>query len=148
MKAVVQRVSEAKVVVDGETVGAVGQGLLVFVGMAQGDDGMKAAKLAAKIVKLRIFYGDDGRMSKSVADVGGSILLVSQFTLCADTSRGNRPGFEPAMPPGPAEELFSKFMRSVREEAPPSMPVQSGIFGADMKVSLVNDGPVTILLEV
>ncbi len=143
MRVLLQRVSEAAVRVDGREVAAIGQGLLALVGVARGDDEARASWLAEKTLGLRIFPDDDKPMNRSVADIGGEILVVSQFTLAADTSRGRRPGFSSAAEPAEAERLYEFFLAELRR----SMPIQSGVFGADMKVSLVNDGPVTFLLE-
>jgi D-tyrosyl-tRNA(Tyr) deacylase len=143
LKAVVQRVAEARVVVDGSVVGSVGSGLLVLLGVARGDEPDVAARLAGKIARLRIFEAD-GRFDRSVLDVGGAALVVSQFTLLADTRRGNRPGFTDAAPPEQAEPLYEAFCDALRAEG---VPVETGVFGARMQVELVNDGPVTILLE-
>lgn len=145
MRAVIQRVSEASVTVDGETIGAIGAGVLVLVCAMQGDTDDMPAKLAAKIAKLRIFKDDEGRMNKSLRDTGGAALVVSQFTLAADTSRGNRPGFSTAASPDDGNRLYEATAQALRDE---NIPVQTGRFGADMKVSLLNDGPVTIWVEV
>ena len=139
MRAVVQRVSEASVEVGGERVAAIGTGLLVLLGVARGDTGEQADRLARKLLALRIFEDDDGRMNRSVADGSGEVLCVSQFTLLADTRRGNRPSFVAAAPPEEAEPLYER----VRE----ALGAQGGRFGARMRVSLVNDGPVTLLVE-
>lgn len=145
MRAVIQRVSEASVTVDGETIGKIGAGVLVLVCAMQGDTDDMPAKLAAKIAKLRIFKDDEGRMNKSLRDTGGAALVVSQFTLAADTSRGNRPGFSTAASPDDGNRLYEATAQALRNE---NIPVQTGRFGADMKVSLLNDGPVTIWVEV
>lgn len=145
MRAVIQRVSEASVTVDGETIGKIGAGVLVLVCAMQGDTDDMPAKLAAKIAKLRIFKDDEGRMNKSLRDTGGAALVVSQFTLAADTSRGNRPGFSTAASPDDGNRLYEATAQALRDE---NIPVQTGRFGADMKVSLLNDGPVTIWVEV
>ncbi len=144
MKALLQRVSEASVTVAGERVAAIGVGLLVFLGVEPEDGAAEADALAGKIVALRIFPDLDKPMNRSVADVQGEILVVSQFTLAADTSRGNRPGFSTAAPPEQAEPLYEQFVSILRRRHP---GVATGVFGADMKVALVNDGPVTFLLE-
>ncbi len=144
MRALVQRVTEATVRIDGAVVGEVGPGLLVLVCAMAGDDEAKARALAERLAKLRIFRDAEGRMNRSVRDVEGSVLVVSQFTLAADTSRGNRPGFSQAAPPAAGERLYEAF---VREVAAQGVPVATGRFGADMKVSLVNDGPVTIWMD-
>ncbi|EYD75493.1 D-tyrosyl-tRNA(Tyr) deacylase [Rubellimicrobium mesophilum DSM 19309] len=145
MRALVQRVSEAAVRVDGETLGEIGPGMLVLVCAMQGDDDTRPRILAEKLSKLRVFKDDAGKMNLSLKDTGGSALVVSQFTLAADTSRGNRPGFSYAAPPAEGERLYEMFAKEVEALG---IPVARGRFGADMKVSLVNDGPVTIWVEV
>jgi D-aminoacyl-tRNA deacylase len=144
MRAVCQRVSEARVRVAGEVVGEIGHGLCVLVGVARADSGAEAERLAAKIARLRIFSDDEGRFDRSVADAGGSVLVVSQFTLLADTGKGNRPSFADAAGPEEAEALYERFCAALRETG---IPVERGVFGARMSVELVNDGPVTILLD-
>ena len=144
MRALLQRVTEAKVEVNGELIGQCGQGLMILACAMQGDTEEQADKLATKISKLRIFKDDDGKMNRSVTDIGGSILVVSQFTLAADTSRGNRPGFSTAAPPADGERLYLHFAQALRGLG---LPVETGQFGADMQVTLVNDGPVTIWME-
>jgi D-tyrosyl-tRNA(Tyr) deacylase len=144
MRALVQRVSEASVTVDGERVGAVGSGLLILVCAMAGDTEAEADKLAARIAKLRIFRDEEGRMNRSLLDTGGGARVVSQFTLAADTSRGNRPGFSAAAPPDEGERLYLHFAEVLRAQG---VAVETGRFGADMKVALVNDGPVTIWIE-
>ncbi|TET34163.1 MAG: D-tyrosyl-tRNA(Tyr) deacylase [Planctomycetota bacterium] len=144
MKAVIQRVTKASVSIDGKLVSEIGAGFLVLVGAAKGDTGEQADFLARKISKLRIFEDDAGRMNLSILDKGAEALVVSQFTLCADTSRGNRPGFDPAMPPGDAEPLVEYFVKKLNDAG---VPVKTGVFGAYMNVELANDGPVTIILE-
>ena len=144
MRVVVQRVSEAAVTVDGEIVGRCGHGLLVLVGAATGDDLPTAERLAAKVARLRVFPNEEGRFDRSVADLGGAALVVSQFTLVADTAKGNRPSFTGAAPPEQAEPLVERFAEVLRAEG---VAVETGRFGARMAVSLVNDGPVTIVLE-
>jgi len=143
MRALIQRVQHAQVHVDGALIGECGAGLLILVCAMQGDTDDLPAKLAAKISKLRIFKDDEGRMNRSIADIGGSALVVSQFTLAADTSRGNRPGFSMAAPPEEGERLYQAFAAALSDH----VPVQTGQFGADMAVSLVNDGPVTIWMD-
>lgn len=143
MRALLQRVTQAQVHVDDTLVGACGPGLLVLVCAMQGDDDHVPTKLAAKIAKLRMFRDDDGRMNRSIVDVGGEALVVSQFTLAADTSRGSRPGFSASAAPDVAERLYDAFA----EEMGMLVPTQTGRFGADMAVSLVNDGPVTLWLD-
>lgn len=145
MRALVQRVSEAAVRVEGEVIGEIGPGLLVLVCAMQGDDDGRPRLLAEKLSKLRIFRDEAGKMNHSLLDAGGAALVVSQFTLAADTSRGNRPGFSAAAPPAEGERLYE---RVAEELAGLGIPVARGRFGADMKVSLVNDGPVTIWVEV
>ena len=145
MKALLQRVSEASVTVDNEIVGEIEQGLLVLVCAMQGDTDAQADKLAAKISKLRIFQDDAGKMNRSVTDVGGSVLVVSQFTLAADTRSGNRPGFSSAAAPADGERLYTYFADQLETLG---LPVARGQFGADMKVRLLNDGPVTIAMEI
>ena len=144
MRALIQRVSEAAVRVDGDTVGEIGPGLLVLVCAMEGDAEANADTLAAKISKLRIFKDDADKMNRSVLDTGGAALVVSQFTLAADTSRGNRPGFSTAARPEEGERLFEYFADQLRGHG---IEVAQGRFGADMKVSLLNDGPVTIWME-
>lgn len=145
MRAVIQRVLRASVVSGGETLGRIGQGLLVLLGVTH-DDGVQDARwMAEKILRLRIFEDGAGKMNRSVEDVGGGILVVSQFTLYGDARKGNRPGFDAAAAPSLAEPLYDEVVRSLR--AMTSLPVETGRFGADMAVELLNDGPVTILLE-
>jgi len=143
MRALVQRVSSASVTVDGVVAGRIGPGLLVLVCAMQGDGEAQSAWLAGKIVKLRIFKDEDGRMNRSLADIGGAALVVSQFTLAAET-KGNRPGFSTAAAPDEGRRLYEHFSAAVAAQG---VPVENGIFGADMKVELVNDGPVTIWLD-
>ena len=145
MLAVVQRVREAKVVVAGSTIGAIAQGLLVLVCAERGDAEAQADKLLAKLLKLRIFSDGAGKMNRSVQDVGGGLLLVSQFTLAADTSGGNRPSFTNAAPPEEGRRLYEYFVAKAHAVHP---VVQTGEFGADMQVHLVNDGPVTVPITV
>jgi D-tyrosyl-tRNA(Tyr) deacylase len=144
VRAILQRVSRASVTVEGETIGAVGSGLLIFVCAMPGDTEAVAEKLAAKVAKLRLFKDEAGKMNLSLAQTGGAALVVSQFTLAADTARGNRPGFSGAAPPDRAEALYEHFGRSL---AALDIPVAWGRFGADMAVELVNDGPVTLWLD-
>ena len=145
MKVVLQRVKSASVAVGGEEVSGIGAGLLLLVGVAKGDGEAQAAWLAEKVAGLRVFADTEGRMNLSVLDAGGEILAVSQFTLLADTRKGKRPSFVGAAPPEDAEPLFDRFCELLGERGVRS--VQKGLFGAMMDVSLVNDGPVTILLE-
>ncbi|MBQ6512397.1 D-aminoacyl-tRNA deacylase [Methanobrevibacter sp.] len=142
MKLVVQRVTDASVEVDGEIVGEIGEGLMVLVGFGVNDTAKEADYLAKKLVKLRIFQDENGRMNKSVKDIGGKLLLVPQFTLYGSTKK-NRPSFHKALNPEDATELFDYFTNQCSE----SVDVETGEFGAYMKVSLLNNGPVTILLE-
>jgi D-tyrosyl-tRNA(Tyr) deacylase len=143
MRAVCQRVSEARVRVDGEVVGEIGLGWMVLLGVGPHDDEAVAARIADKIVGLRVFEDEDGKMNRSVLDVGGSVLLVSQFTLYADTSRGRRPGFTGAAPPAIAEPLVERVADLMSERG---LAVATGRFGAMMDVEIVNHGPVTIVL--
>jgi D-tyrosyl-tRNA(Tyr) deacylase len=143
VRAILQRVSEAQVHVDGARIGQVGKGLLILVCAMGGDTEAEAERLAAKIAKLRIFKDDQGKMNLSVRDIGGGALVVSQFTLAADL-RGNRPGFSTAAPPDKGEALYRHFSQALAAEG---VPVENGQFGADMAVSLVNDGPVTIWMD-
>ena len=144
MKALLQRVSSATVDADGRPVGAIGPGLLVFLGLDSTDTRELADRMLDKLLSYRVFADDAGRMNRSVADVGGGILLVSQFTLSADTRKGLRPSFTSAMAPAEAETLYSYVLDRLRTR---HSDVAAGQFGADMQVSLVNDGPVTFLLE-
>ena len=145
MRALVQRVTRASVDVDGERVGEIGEGVLILVCAMQGDTDDMPGRLAAKISKLRIFRDDEGRMNRSLADVGGAALVVSQFTLAADTSRGNRPGFSTAAAPAEGERLYEAFADAIADLG---ISTARGRFGADMKVDLLNDGPVTIWMEI
>lgn len=144
MKLVVQRVSEASVKIDGEVVGEIGKGLLVLLGVGEGDTREMVDKTVDKLVKLRIFQDENDKTNLSISDVGGQFLVVSQFTLYADCRKGNRPSFVNAAKPDIAEELYEYFLERVRSVYG---QVQCGRFGADMKVSLVNDGPFTVLWE-
>ena len=144
MKAVVQRVARARVRVGEEVVGDVGAGLCVLLGVARGDDAAAAARLAEKVARLRIFENDEGRFDRSLLDVGGEALVVSQFTLLGDSSKGNRPSFTDAAPPEEAEPLYDAFCDALRDLG---VTVATGAFGARMAVELVNDGPVTLMLE-
>lgn len=145
MIALLQRVSDARVDIAGETVGRIGPGLLVLVCAEPDDTEAVGQKLLSKILKLRIFSDEQGKMNRSLQDVAGGLLIVSQFTLAADTKSGNRPGFTGAAPPALGEALYDRFVALAREQHP---VVQTGRFGADMRVHLVNDGPVTIPLTV
>jgi D-tyrosyl-tRNA(Tyr) deacylase len=144
MRAVIQRVREASVTVDGEVVGSCGRGLMILLGVAAEDDAAAAERLARKIARLRIFENEDGRFDRSLLDVGGEALAVSQFTLIADTRKGNRPSFTEAARPEVAEPLYEHFCETLEREG---VRVARGVFGARMEVALVNDGPVTIVLD-
>lgn len=145
MKALIQRVKSAAVDVGDERVGQIGAGLLVFVGVERGDDEAKCVRLAERVLNYRVFSDDVGRMNRSVCDVDGEVLVVSQFTLAADTGGGNRPSFSPAAAPDVGRALFDRFVVEVQTRRG---RVQTGRFGADMQVLLVNDGPVTFLLSI
>lgn len=144
MKAVIQRVKNAVLEVDGSVVSSIGHGMVVYWGVENGDVQDSSAYLARKIANMRIFSDENGKMNLSVKDVGGEILLVSQFTLMADTSRGNRPGFELAERPDIAKQMYLDAGKLLENEG---VPVRYGVFGADMTITQVNDGPVTILME-
>jgi D-tyrosyl-tRNA(Tyr) deacylase len=144
MRAVVQRVTAARVEVAGEIVGRIERGLVAFVGIGKGDGEAEARYLVDKITALRVFEDDQGKMNRALADVAGGLLLVSQFTLYGDTSRGRRPGFDRAMPPADAERLYDRVVALARER---HAPVETGRFRADMRVLVDNDGPVTLLVE-
>ena len=144
MRAVCQRVREARVLVDGQVVGEIGGGLCVFLGVARGDVAQDAERLAAKIARLRIFPDDEGRFDRNVLDANGRVLAVSQFTLIADTAKGNRPSFTDAAPPEAAEALYVRFCEALAGEG---VQVARGVFGAHMLVELECDGPVTIVLD-
>jgi len=144
MRALIQRVREARVSVEGRVTGEIGPGLLILVCAMQGDGEAAAAALAARIAKLRIFKDEAGKMNLSLAEAGGAALVVSQFTLAADTSRGNRPGFSTAAPPEDGRRLYEQFSTDLRGLG---FTVANGEFGADMQVALVNDGPVTIWMD-
>lgn len=145
MKAVLQRVTSARVTVDGRVVGEIGLGLLVLLGVEAGDTDREFEQMMGKMIGLRLFADANGNMNLSCEDVGGSYLVVSQFTLCADTKRGKRPGLEPAMKPEGARIVYERFCRELGLRS--GRPVATGEFGAMMDVSLVNSGPVTILLQ-
>ena len=145
MKALIQRVSNADVTVDGETIGEIGHGLLVLLGVERDDSTATVNRMVDRLLAYRVFSDSDGKMNLSVTDIGGSRLVVSQFTLAADTSKGLRPGFSSAAEPQLAKELYEQFLERVVSKG---LPVASGQFAADMKVTLTNDGPVTFLLEV
>jgi D-tyrosyl-tRNA(Tyr) deacylase len=144
MRAVVQRVAWAKVEVEGVVVGAIERGLLVYLGAGKGDGDAERAYVLSKVLGLRIFENEAGKMDKSVVDVGGALLVVSQFTLYGDVRKGRRPSFEGAMPPEDAERAYDAFVRDARAQG---LTVATGKFRADMKVSSLNDGPVTIWLD-
>ena len=145
MRLVIQRVREASVTVDGRVTGQIGPGLLVLAGFAPADNASSLAWACRKLVQLRIFGDDHGQMNRSVQDLGGQVLMVSQFTLLADARKGNRPSYIGAAPPAVAEPLYEQFVALVATEL--GRPVPTGIFGADMQVRLLNDGPVTIVLD-
>lgn len=144
MKALIQRVSRAAVSVDGETVGTIGQGLLVLLGVEKADNSNTVLRMAEKLLAYRVFSDAEGKMNLSVSDIGGSLLVVSQFTLAADARKGLRPSFSAAAAPEMANTLYEHLVEVLRQH----IDVASGIFAADMQVELVNDGPVTFLLEV
>ena len=144
MKALLQRVSSSKVEVEGKVVGQINKGLLVFIGIEKQDDTICADKMINKILSYRVFSDSNDKMNLSIRDINGDLLIVSQFTLAADTKSGTRAGFSTAMPPIDAENLYNYFLEKTKSM---TTITESGIFGADMKVSLVNDGPVTFLLE-
>lgn len=145
MKAVLQRVSSAAVNVEGEEIGRIGQGYLVLLGVENSDSGKEVAALAKKTANLRVFEDENGKLNRSVLDIDGEILVVSNFTLCADSRRGNRPSFTNAARPEVSEPLYQSFCKELRTLG--VSKVATGRFGADMQVSLINDGPVTILLD-
>lgn len=145
MRLVIQRVREAQVTVAGQLMGQIGPGLLALAGFAPTDTATALAWMCRKLVQLRIFSDENGQMNRSVTDIGGQILVVSQFTLLADARKGNRPSYIGAAPPPVAQPLYEQFVAMVAAEL--GQPVPTGIFGADMQVSLVNDGPVTIVLD-
>ena len=144
MRAVVQRVRNASITVADGIVAEIGPGLVVLVGVAEEDTVAGADRLAGKVARLRIFENDEGRFDRSLLDVSGEALVVSQFTLIADTRKGNRPSFSDAADPGVAEPLYERFCAALRDEG---IGVETGVFGARMKIALVNDGPVTIIVE-
>jgi D-tyrosyl-tRNA(Tyr) deacylase len=145
MRVVCQRVLRAQVRVGAETTGSIGAGLCVLLGVAREDGEAEAGRLAGKVARLRVFEDEDGKLDWSLLDTGGAALVVSQFTLIADTAKGNRPGFAGAAPPEQAEPLYARFCVELRALG---VPVETGVFGARMAVELVNDGPVTIVLDV
>ncbi len=145
MKAILQRVSSARVISDGVLTGEIGQGLMILLGVSQGDTEKEMKILAEKTANLRIFSDENDKMNLSVLDVKGEALVVSNFTLCADTSHGRRPSYTNAMEPKTAKELYLKFLDELKNQG--VSKVDAGVFGADMKVSIENDGPVTIILN-
>ena len=144
MKALIQRVKSASVTIDGLLYSKIGQGLLVFLGVEKGDDKFNAEKLADKLSKLRIFEDENEKMNHSILDIEGEMLIVSQFTLCGDCKKGTRPSFDKSAPPKIANELYEYFISQVKSF---NIPVQTGKFGAMMDVELINDGPVTFMVE-
>jgi D-tyrosyl-tRNA(Tyr) deacylase len=145
MLALIQRVTQASVTVDGEVIGRIGPGLLALVGVEPGDGDAQVARMAERLLGYRVFADGEGRMNLGLADTGGGLLLVSQFTLAADTRSGMRPGFSTAAPPAEAEPVFNRLLATCRQKHAPG--VETGRFGAHMVISLVNDGPVTFLLR-
>lgn len=145
MRAIVQRVAESSVVVEGKTVGSIQKGLMVLLGIKKGDSSAEVEYLANKIVNMRIFEDDNEKMNLSVQDIGGEILVVSQFTLYGDCRKGNRPSFTEAAPPHEANQLYEEFIQYLRDNYP--LKVETGVFQAEMQVAIHNDGPVTMLVE-
>ena len=145
MKALIQRVASSQVEVDGKTVGKIDKGLLVFLGLEKKDNELIADKMMSKIISYRVFPDENQKMNLSLKDIKADVLIISQFTLAADTKNGTRAGFSTALPPIEAESLYNYSVDKIKES---NLKIQSGIFGADMKVSLLNDGPVTFMLEV
>ena len=144
MRALIQRVTEAAVTVDGKTVGSIGRGYLILLGVTEHDTGAEVTQLVEKITKLRIFADENGKTNLSLHDVSGAMLVISQFTLCADCRRGTRPSFSHAAPPDTANALYEQFLAECRKTVP---QVECGVFGAEMQVSLCNDGPFTVWLD-
>ena len=144
MRAVVQRVAEARVRIGDEVVGEIGPGLCVLLGVGRHDDEASAERLAGRVARLRIFENDEGKFDRGVLDTGGGVLVVSNFTLLADTAKGNRPSFSEAAPPEQADLLYERFCEALRELG---VLVETGVFGARMRIELANDGPVTIVLD-
>ncbi|MCG8343512.1 MAG: D-aminoacyl-tRNA deacylase [Chlorobiales bacterium] len=145
MRTVIQRVGEASVTVNGSLYSRIGPGLLVLLAMAPGDEEKEIAWMVRKVLNLRIFEDSGGKMNRSVLDIRGDLLLVSQFTLYGDTSRGNRPGFSVSAPFSKAKDLYNRFVETIRSEC--SLRIETGCFGAEMQVRLVNDGPVTLIVD-
>ncbi len=145
MKAIIQRVANARVDVDSKTVGNIGQGFMILLGICDSDTESSAELLARKTAALRVFCDENDKMNLSLLDIGGEALVISNFTLCADTKKGNRPSFINAMEPQKANELYNYYCERLKENGVKN--IEKGIFGADMKVSLLNDGPVTIILD-
>lgn len=145
MVALIQRSFNSSVCVDGKTVGAIDKGMVVFVGVNKFDDDAECDYLAKKVANLRIFHDENGKMNKSILDIGGQILAISNFTLCADARKGTRPSYDMAMRPERANELYERFMQKLSENGVER--IEKGIFGADMRVSVENDGPVSIILD-
>lgn len=145
MRAIIQRVKNSTVTVDGEIRGSISRGYNVLLGVMQGDGEAQAELLAAKIAKLRVFEDENGKMNKSVLDIGGGILVISQFTLCADIKKGNRPSFTDSAPPAEADRLYKYFCECLRQNG--IEQVETGVFAADMLVDISNDGPVTIIMD-
>lgn len=144
MKVLLQRVSESRVTVAGEQIGAIGRGVLALVGIERADDDQMVERMVRKLVGLRLFPDEEGKMNLDLRDIGGAVLAVSQFTLAADTRRGRRPGFSRAAEPSEGLRLYQRFVAALRQQG---ITVATGRFGADMQVSLINDGPVTFMLE-
>lgn len=145
MKTVLQRVSQASVTVDGQVIGQIGPGILVLFGVEKNDDDVKLDYHLGKLLRLRIFADENDKMNRSIQDIGGELLIVSQFTLAGDCKKGNRPGFDNAKAPAEAERMYNLFVEKLRQES--GLKVETGAFGAMMQVALINDGPVTFLLE-
>ena len=145
MKAVIQRVSQAACMVDQEMTGEIGRGYMILVGFCNDDNEKTVQKMVEKIIRLRIFEDENGKMNLSLLDIGGGVLVVSQFTLCADCTHGRRPSFTRSAPPAQANELYEYFTRALGEQG--VSHIETGVFGADMAVTLLNDGPVTIILD-
>jgi D-tyrosyl-tRNA(Tyr) deacylase len=145
MKTVLQRVSQASVTVDGQVIGQIGPGILVLLGVEKNDDDAKLDYHLGKLLRLRIFADENDKMHRSIQDIGGELLIVSQFTLAGDCKKGNRPGFDNAKAPVEAERMYNLFVEKLRQES--GLKVETGSFGAMMQVALINDGPVTFLLE-